>query len=78
MGKMKMMVSTAKFATKRYSPEILLGVGIVGIVTSTVLACRATLKVETILDIYEETADAISITVAKGSDDYTPQDAKKN
>lgn len=35
---------------RKYSPEILTTVGVVGVVTSTVMACRATLKVEDILD----------------------------
>jgi len=35
---------------KKYSPEILMGAGIVGIIGSTVMACRATLKVEGVLD----------------------------
>jgi hypothetical protein len=39
---------------KKYSPEILMGVGIVGIVTSTVLACKATLKAEDVIEDAEE------------------------
>ena len=35
---------------QKASPEVLLGAGIVGMVGSTVLACRATLKMESILD----------------------------
>lgn len=38
------------FLLKKYSPEILLGVGIVGSVASTVLACKATLKVDQVLE----------------------------
>ena len=35
---------------QKASPELLLGVGIAGMVGSTILACRATLKVDTVLD----------------------------
>jgi hypothetical protein len=35
---------------RKYSPEILMGVGIVGIIGSTVLACKATLKAEETVD----------------------------
>lgn len=35
---------------QKASPEVLLGVGIAGMVGSTVLACRATLKVDTVLE----------------------------
>jgi hypothetical protein len=31
---------------KKYSPEILMGLGVVGSVTSTVMACKATLRAE--------------------------------
>ena len=34
---------------KKYSPEILMGVGIIGVITSTVMACKATLKVDEVL-----------------------------
>jgi hypothetical protein len=35
---------------KKHSPEILMATGVAGIVTSTVLACRATLKADEVLD----------------------------
>jgi hypothetical protein len=35
---------------QKTSPEVLLGAGIIGLVGSTVLACRATLKMEHVLD----------------------------
>lgn len=41
-------------AGKKYAPVILFGLGAVGVVTATVLACRATLKVEAVLDEVDE------------------------
>lgn len=35
---------------QKHSPAMLFGVGVVGVVTTTVLACRATLKLEEVLD----------------------------
>lgn len=57
---MKFPTITAKpvaklvFKTKQHSPTLLLAVGAVGVVTSTVAACRATLKLNELL---EEQAD---------------------
>jgi hypothetical protein len=39
---------------KKYSPQILIGVGVAGVVTAGVLACRATLKVEEVVQKAEE------------------------
>ena len=43
-------VATAVFKTKKNSPHLFFGAGLVGVVTSTVLACRATLKLDKTLD----------------------------
>lgn len=43
-------VSKAAFKTKANSPTILFGLGILGVVSSTVLACRATLKIDDVLE----------------------------
>lgn len=43
-------LATGKFFVKQYAPEILTGVGLIGGVGSTILAARATLKLEAILD----------------------------
>ena len=68
---------------KKHSPEILMGVGIVGIVTSTVLACKATLKINDILEETKETLDKIHAGVEqeKHTSDgelYTAEIAKKD
>jgi hypothetical protein len=47
---------------RKYSPEILMVTGVVGIVTSTVLACRATLRADEILDETKDTLDKINET----------------
>lgn len=52
--KLKAIMGTVTYTLKKYSPEILLGVGVVGVVGSTVLACTATLKAEEILDAHAE------------------------
>ena len=39
-----------KGKVEKHSPEILMGVGVVGVVTGTVMACRATLKLNDILE----------------------------
>lgn len=45
---------------QKRSPELLMAVGVIGVVTSTVLACRATLKVEEILDDAKTKIDKIN------------------
>ena len=60
-------IQTAKFAIgrgglvlKKYSPEILTAAGVNGTVGSTVLACKATLKVEDILDEAKKKSNLIN------------------
>jgi hypothetical protein len=69
---------------KKYSPEILMVVGVVGIVTSTVLACKATLKAEDVIENAKDKMDKIH--QAKELSDgnpaevevYTQEDYKKD
>lgn len=46
---------------KKHSPEILLGVGIVGGITATVLACRGTSKLPEIMDQHEEATTELAL-----------------
>lgn len=65
---------------QKHSPEILLVAGITGAVVSTVMACRATMKVDDILDETKDTVTKIHETAENEeyADRYTEEDAKKD
>lgn len=65
---------------KKYSPEILVAAGVVGTVASTVMACKATTKLDSILEETKEKVDLIHeySENEEFSDRYTPEDAKKD
>lgn len=65
---------------RKHSPEILLTAGVVGVVTSGVMACKSTLKVEAILDESKEKIDTIHKVAADPdmADRYTEEDSKKD
>lgn len=71
------------FKFKKYSPEILVGAGIVGVVGSTVMACKATTKLDEVLSEPKEKIDKIH-NLMKNPDkipegkDYTEDDGKKD
>jgi len=63
----------------KYSPEIFIGLGILGFGTTIVLACRATLKIEDVLDEAKENIDKLhlgSATISK--EKYSDNDYKKD
>lgn len=69
------------FQLKKHSPEIFVGVGIVGVVASAVMACKATTKVEAILDETKNTLDIIHEGAKNGEINgvkYTEEDSKKD
>lgn len=65
---------------KKHSPEILLATGTVGVVASTVMACKATLKVEGIVDEAKEKIDTIHQVSADPAmaEKYSEEDSKKD
>ena len=65
---------------KKHSPEILLATGTVGVVASTVMACKATLKVEEIVDEAKEKIDTIHQVSADPAmaEKYSEDDSKKD
>lgn len=65
---------------KKHSPEILVGVGIVSIVSGTVMACKATLKVDEVLDEAKENLDKCKAIKEDETfkQDYTEEDYTKD
>jgi hypothetical protein len=47
-------IAEQAFSAQKHSPTILFGTGVIGMVGSTVLACRATLKLDEVLSAVEE------------------------
>lgn len=65
---------------QKHSPEILLVAGTVGVVASTVMACKATLKVEEIVDDAKQKIDTIHEVAANPAmaEKYSEEDSKKD
>ena len=78
--KMVKIYNKSEMKVRKYSPEILAGVGVVGVIASTVMACKATTKLNDILAESKEQLEQIK-TVAVDpayADKYTEDDAKKD
>ena len=78
--KMIRMYNNSKNVVEKHSPEILAGVGVVGVVASTVMACKATMKLNDILEESKETRDKIREVEAnpRYEEQYSHEDAKKD
>lgn len=80
--KEKLMKTYKKVELKaiKHSPEILAGVGVVGVVGSLVMACKATTKLSDILDESKEQLDKIKEVAADPAyeEKYSQDDAKKD
>lgn len=70
------------FQLKKHSPEILMVVGIAGTVVSAVMACKATLKVNEVLDESKENIEKIHEAtenqITEAGEEYTIEDSKKD
>ena len=71
-------VKMAMLKLEKYSPEILMVAGITGAVGSTVLACKATLKVDEVLEEHKEVIEKVHTTVEDESIEYSEEDAKSD
>lgn len=80
MNKLTRTVNRAGLKLKKHSPEILVVTGVVGVVASAVMACKATTKIDTILAEAKEKVDAIHEISAdpETKDLYTEEDGKKD
>ena len=77
----KTMFHRSVFTLKKNSPEILVVTGIVGGVTSAIMACKATTKVEHILEETREKVDQVHTVLADddiSEEKYSVEDSKKD
>ena len=68
-----------KFKAKKHSPEILIVAGVIGTITSTVMACKATTKLQDITEDAKDQIDSVHEAAEHPenlSEEYTEQDAK--
>lgn len=82
MNRMSRTVHRTGLKLKKHSPEILIVVGVAGAVTSAVMACKATLKVnETVkqakVDL-EDIKEAAETGLNKAGNEYTVEDANSD
>lgn len=79
-NKMSRGIHNAGFTVKKHSPAILVTAGIVGVVGAGVLACRATLKVNDVLEERDNDLEKIDNYVEENgySEKYTEEDHKKD
>lgn len=71
----------AGFKIKKHSPEILIVAGVAGVVTSAVMACKATTKLSDIMDRAKADIDVIHDAMENPEnlpEPYTPEDGKKD
>lgn len=69
------VIARNSLVAQKASPGVLLGAGVVGMVGSTVLACRATLKMDILL---EKTSDQLDIAKTLVHPDYSEKDRSKD
>lgn len=79
--KMRRSFHKAGFQLKKHSPEILVAAGVVGTVVSAVMACKATTKLEGVLNETKTNVDVIHVAAEKkeiNGVEYTDKDKKKD
>ena len=80
MNKMSRNLHKFGFKFKKHSPEFLAVAGVVGIVASGVMACKASTKLSGVIEETKEQLDQVHDYVEKNgfSDKYTEEDSKKD
>ena len=80
IAKMTRTFNRTGLQLKKHSPEILMTVGVIGVVASGVMACKATLKVQDIVDDAKQKIDTIHEVSndPETSDKYSEEDSKKD
>lgn len=82
MKSVNIVASKAIMKIKKRSPEILIVVGVVGTVASAVIACKATTKVNKIIDDAKDDIDKVHVAtencVTEAGEAYSTEDSKKD
>lgn len=65
----KNTVNSCKLAVSKHSPEILVVTGIVGVVTSAVMACKETRRLDPVLEEHKQDAEAVHKKYAQNPDE---------
>lgn len=82
MKSVNIVASKAIMKIKKRSPEILIVVGVVGTVASAVIACKATTKVNKIIDDAKDDIDKVHVAtencVTEAGEIYSTEDSKKD
>lgn len=82
MKSVNIVASKAIMKIKKRSPEILIVVGVVGTVASAVIACKATTKVNKIIDDAKDDIDKVHVAtencVTEAGETYSAEDSKKD
>ncbi len=86
MRKIKLPISATRklnrlgLKLRKHAPEILVGIGVVGTLTSTIMACKATTKINEVIDKSKEDVEKAKEYVEENgySDEYTETDYKKD
>ena len=69
----------AGLLAKKFAPQVLLGAGVVGVIASTVLASKATLSLESVMDKHREDIDLVNeVAHIKPADEYTSTHHKRD
>lgn len=66
------------FKLKKSSPEILVVAGVAGVITSAIMACKATTKAGAIVEEAKENMSQIHQVAEMGVEDYSDKDLKKD
>lgn len=82
MKSVNIVASKVIMKIKKRSPEILIVVGVVGTVASAVIACKATTKVNKIIDDAKDDIDKVHVAtencVTEAGETYSTEDSKKD
>lgn len=75
----KIALNKIGYALKKHSPEILVMAGIVGTIASAVMACKATTKINEILESSKDAIESVHFCQKNElNQEYSPEDAKKD